>query len=104
MLMVLRRARFDEGGCVAEFGAVGIFGRLEVATWWGRAEGRGDMPDGDRLGRGRPVEEGFGVDGDWGTESDDCRVFGTGMEGSGAVGGREGRGRAVVAMRTEFVN
>jgi hypothetical protein len=29
--MVLRRALFDDGGA-AEFGAEGIFGRLDVAT------------------------------------------------------------------------
>ena len=31
-------------------------------------------------------------------ESEDFLVFGRGIDGSGVVGGKEGRGRAVVAM------
>jgi hypothetical protein len=104
ILIVLRNALLEEieGGAM-ELGAEGIFGRLDVATWCGSGDGRGGIPEGDRLGNGSPVDEGLGVDGagDGEADNEECRVFGIGIDGSGAVGGRDGLGRAVVAIAAQ---
>jgi hypothetical protein len=81
----------------------GTRGKLGDGAWCillGPEGWRNDCDEGDRDdGRGKPVEEPFGVGV---CEESELRVFGTGSEGRGPDGGREGRGRVVVAIAGGF--